>query len=298
MAERTGSGPANDASALPSDVGVVAGARWLADHWTTLGLIVLPFGLILSTAFLSDEVVRLVGASEAWQDRLQTTALVSLVVVAVAHVLLGICQIKHDDRVSTLVQERDSAKSDAQLLLENARAVCDGFLQDLATPLGFGSQGTNSERITLYLHDSNRSFQPVGRFSFDQQWIKKGRTTYPDNQGCIGQAWKDGWHFCSLPNADTDLDGWRTACVAQGVPKTTADRLNMKSALYCACTLKNSASPRPVGVLVVESTNANRYIENDLKAVLTDDRRSYVARLLEAMKPWLGDLGDAKKEGF
>jgi hypothetical protein len=175
--------------------------------------------------------------------------------------------------------------------------VCDGYLQDLGRALQFGQQQKNTERITLYVHDGQR-FRPVGRFSFNQAHIKRGRTYYPENQGCIGEAWKHDWCFKILSDFEVDQAGWYKENAKLGMKKTVCDKLSMKSALLCACTLSNSQNPKPVAVLVVESTDPSRYSEDELKLILTEDRRSYIARLVEMLLPHLGDINSAKKEGF
>jgi hypothetical protein len=274
-------------------------AAWLVDRWISLCLIVVPGLLGVAGILLSDEAIRWLGVTDQTAGTIRTWCFLAILVLLLAHVVLAVFHIRHEKSLSQMEQRLHQAEATKALFVENAQAVCDGYLQDLARgPLGFGSQPENSERITLYVHDSEKHFRPVGRFSFNQSFIKRGRTRYPDSQGCIGRAWEHGWSFHILPDAKSKSDEWIAECTKLGVAKTTCEKLNMKSRLYCSCALRNGTSPTPSAVIVIESTDPERYTEEGLKKVLTEDRQSYIARLVEMLKPWLGDLGHARKEGF
>jgi hypothetical protein len=274
-------------------------AEWLADYWLTISMIVVPFVLTLVGALLSDEIIRVLRLSDAFRDQVQSWAFCLLLLLAVVHLVLSIFQCCSQIRHTKLLAELDEAKQTRDLVISNAQALCDGYLQDLArSPLAFGTRAENSERITLYVHDSESHFQPVGRFSFNQSFIKRGRPKYPESQGCIGRAWQHGWHFQLLPNARDDEGAWIEECNKLGLSKKDAKALNMKSALYCACAIQNNGSPQPVAVIVVESTDSSRYTEDELIKILSDDRKNYIARLIEMLRPWLGDAGEARKKGF
>lgn len=272
---------------------------WLVDHWISLGLIVVPGVMAVAGFLLSDEALKQLGAKEEVSEAIQGWCFFIFVAFAMLHFILAVWHLRHEKSLNLMEQRLQHAEVTQSLIIENAQAVCDGYLQDLARgPLEFGSKRENSERITLYIHDSEKHFQPVGRFSFNQAFIRRGRARYPDSQGCIGAAWEHSWSFIQLPDAKEDLERWISGCVELGVPKTTCEKLNMKSSLYCSCSIRDGEIPCPVAVIVVESTDPNRYDEDELKSVLTEDRQSYVARLVAMLRPWLGDLGLARKEGF
>ena len=79
--------------------------------------------------------------------------------------------------------------------LQNVKDVFDNYLHRLSLKLEFGKNNHNNERATIYLHDSVSHFIPFGRFSANPKYCKKGRTQYPDNEGCIAKGWENSWHF-------------------------------------------------------------------------------------------------------
>lgn len=272
---------------------------FLQDHGLTVSLVVVPLLMSLAGYLLSDEVIGVLGVDESWKPHVQFWALIALVILMIVHIVLAIFHICAERRHTKLLSDLEKEKATRELVVSNAKALCDGFLQELARgPLGFGSKEANTERITLYVHDKESGFQPIGRFSFNQSYIKKGRSFYPENEGCIGKAWEHGWKFEKLPDSSTDLDGWVDHCHKLGVPKGVARAMNMQSSLYCACTVRNGQTTCPVAVVVVESTDTQRYEQQELRDVLTDDRRAYIARMVEMLHPWLGDPDDAKERGY
>lgn len=266
----------------------------LADYWLAGGLVLVSFAMAIFGLISKDDVLNTFGldSNGPWKN----IGAWGLLVGICAQAILSIWNLVKGKRLTALSKELDEAKESVEILAQNAQSVCEGFLQDLARgPLDFGAQAQNNERVTLYVHDSERHFQPIARFSFNQSFMKRGRSRYPENQGCIGRAWEHGWCFEILP---TDSDEWEAACTEQGVPRTVAKALNMKSRLYCACAIQIDSTPKPIAVIVIESTDPTRYTEEQLEAVLTNDRSSYVGRLIEMLRPYLGDLGNARKDGF
>ncbi|MEW4529403.1 hypothetical protein [Maioricimonas sp. JC845] len=290
----------NAPNAPNSEKGRLVGiAEWLSDYWLTLTMIVVPALQAIAAVFMSDEASRLLGLEGEKASVLHGCAFAGFAIFVLAHIYCSVLQYRSQGETTQLRNELNAAKQTRELVISNAQALCDGFLQDLARgPLAFGSREENSERITLYVHDSETHFQPVGRFSFNQNYIKRGRSRYPDNQGCIGQAWQHGWYFTRLYEATDDEEAWVNDCHSLGIPKGIARSFRMKSSLYCACTVQTNGSPQPEAVVVIESTDSLRYTEDDLKRILTEDRLNYIARLIEMLRPWIGDIGLARERGY
>lgn len=259
----------------------------------------IPCLLAAAGYLLSDEAAAVLKLSSERKEQVHFWSFWVGAGLLAIHVILSIWHCFYIRRVTRLEADLENAMETRDMVISNAQALCDGYLQDLARgPLAFGSRTENCERITLYVHDSEQHFQPIGRFSFNQSFIKRGRSRYPDKQGSIGYAWLHSWSYDVLPDPKVEDEAWQEACKRLLIPKTTASNMNMKSALYCSCSVQNNGSTVPVAVLVVESTDPNRYTEAELKAILSDDRRNYIARLVEMLKPWLGDTGEARKRGF
>lgn len=274
-------------------------AQWIADYWITITMIVVPIVVSAAGILLSDEAAKALGLSDDNSELVQRWAFGVWVVFSVLHVAFSVCHIRSQHRLSVVQAELQEVTSTRDLVISNARSLCDGYLQDLARgPLKFGTMSENSERITLYVHDSEKHFRPIGRFSFNQKYISTGRASYPDDQGCIGQAWQHGICFEILPDPVADERKWQEACHQHRIPLGVSKGLRMKSTLLYACTVQNAAHPRPVAVLVVESTDKDRYTKEQLDELIADDIRQYIARLVVTLRPWLGDADEARKRGF
>jgi hypothetical protein len=278
-------------------------ATWLWDYGISVISVLSPVCMSIAFFLLTDEGKRLFASDEP--DKAAVDAAVdwwsclALIVCGIAAIASSLCEALSKPKVSKLLVELADAKRGSQELADNARALCGGVVQDLAKGLlGFGKKGPNTDRITLYMLDSLENLQQVGRFSFNPSYITQGRPSYPKSQGLIGQGWANGWHFAILPDAMRAEDDWVAECVRQGIPKRTATKIRMKSSLYCVCTVRREGGELPAGVIVVESTASDRYTQDELRALLTEDRLCMIGRMLTNLRPWLADEGDASKKGL
>ena len=245
---------------------------------------------------MSDEGLRAIRINSDWSDVVRQGAFWGMLALAFVQLVVHLIHLCREPRVSLMAKNLKASEDKAAFLIENANSLCAGYLQDLGRLIGFGDAQPNTERITLYVHDSESGFQQVGRFSFNQSYVKPGRRRYPDTQGCIGKAWENGWATENHPQFEDDGDAWVKSCAVSGVPKTTAVKLNMKSCCYVACTVRISSNDPPNGILVIESTAPNRLEEAGLRKILTEHRRGYIAFMIKSLE--FGDPGTARKEGF
>lgn len=177
---------------------------------------------------------------------------------------------KTNDIVENLEQQLSYCKEifDPGIILE----IFTGYLYSMSSgKLGFGSNSKNSERITLYIYDGDRRvFIPFSRVSQNPLYKRKGRQEYPANEGCIGKAWENGWCFDNKFPTASDVRYEDYSKKLYDIPPATAKGLGMRSALL-AC-MRIESDDNPLGVIVVESTEKNRYTETYLKTILEEER--------------------------
>ena len=177
---------------------------------------------------------------------------------------------------------------------ENIHNLFHGVLFNLAKKLEFSLDG--AERISLYLHKNSKGcFVPCGRFSHNPEFIKKGRTRFDDDKGCIAKGWQNDWHFDNTVPA-SDEDAAEHSESKYGVPPEVTKNLRMQSKLFA---VKRIVSPddRPIAVLVVESTKSGNFTENELKEKLHDVSREF-GKMIQAVKHHIPTPQNAEESGL
>lgn len=136
----------------------------------------------------------------------------------------------------------------------------------------------DSERISLYLHDSSISrFILAGRFSKNSDFSKINRKAFSDGEGCIGQTWKNGGkYFVELPQVGDDYYEYLKNNLL--IDRKTAKSLRMKSIAYCSFAIEESY--RRIGIILFESTKHGVLIEFDLERIVTE----HLPYLVEMLK--------------
>lgn len=180
-------------------------------------------------------------------------------------------------------------------IAENIHEVMDNALRALCHKLEIDDGGT--ERVSLYIHNPDvKMFLPCGRFSYDPRLKQKGRTTLPDDKGCISLAWSNDWHFISnLPDPTTGRSYTDYMAANYNMPRPTTRSLRMKPRTIAAKRLSTDAGP--VAVIVIESTKQARFLEADLRDKLNEVSPMY-ARLLVAFLPYIPDPQSARQVGL
>lgn len=174
--------------------------------------------------------------------------------------------------------------------------LCDGLLLNLANKLSL-TQGAQV-RLSMYVHDSgHRAFVPCGRYSRNPNFKNPGRTSYPDNQGCIKKGWDNGWHFDNqFPSAAQPAKRREYALRNYGVPEAVTDAINMKSTLYAVKRLDN-VEGRAIAVLVVEALDSDCFQESDLRAIIEGSEHDY-ARIVHELKAYVPNPASASERGL
>jgi len=121
------------------------------------------------------------------------------------------------------------------------------------------------DRISIYRYnDEDELFIPVGRYSVNKEFTKKGRTQYPKDKGFISKAWKNGQVYIKdLPDYEVNPDEYiNEVSKMSSMEKGVLRKLNMKSRCYFCKNLLNPISD-PIAVIVIESINTQLPVSID-----------------------------------
>lgn len=221
--------------------------------------------------------------------------------------LFGICvfvyvgvlilEARAQPNIDDLTKKLANATEKNNIISERLRDLFDGYLYNLANKLGFGSQGTNCERITLYIHDQGNNFVQCGRYSANPRFQKISSRPYPDNEGCIARGWENSWHFdAAFPCPNNELGKYVDYCLSKyRVPRNTTRGIRMKSRLYAvSCIEKNGT---PLAVIVVESEIANRFDAVEIRTILSA-QNEFLSHAIGELRDYIPKPSIAKSAGL
>ena len=177
------------------------------------------------------------------------------------------------------IHDFEKLNSDLKRRLEDAEQSVSHFrnklekkiYESISDHLGSLSEGlefNDSERISLYLHDAPRKrFILAGRFSKNPELTKINRTAFPENEGCISQAWINGGsYFVEIPiNGEYNSNAFEERNIS--VNKRDFKKLRMKSVAYCLFSI--SEKYQRIGIIVFESTKLNTLCQSKLSNIFT-----------------------------
>lgn len=200
----------------------------------------------------------------------------ALTLFIISSILLFIISIVEKIKLGSYSQIRKNlrnAECKLEILNNNIKELLEGLLMSFAnSELNFSNQNGNNERISLYLlkEDSELNLQhlyPIARYASNPEFRKTRRSQYSINKGCIAKAYNEDW--CYDGNVDENK------CIEiYGYTTDEYNAIRMKSRTYAAITLKNIKN-NVIGVLVVESIQANWMSERTLKTKLFNQAKYY-----------------------
>lgn len=259
----------------------------------------LSFLALLSGAFLTYSFESLRKRYPEWLGPisfLEAVVPYTLIISALALLIVGIVIAKRSKTIKSLEAEIEEHSSQIAEIGNVIVILCDGLLLNLANKLNL-TQGSQV-RLSMYVHDTERrAFIPCGRYSRNPNYIKPGRTSYPDDQGCIKKGWDNGWHFDNqFPSATQQVKRREYALRNYNVPEHITDSINMKSMLYAVKRLDNLEG-RGVAVLVVEALEQDAFKEADLRGIVEGSEHDY-ARIVHELRAYVPNPASASERGL
>jgi hypothetical protein len=253
--------------------------------------------ILLSSAFLQYNVTTLIRRYPSWAPMINKISdyLPDVVIWTVGiNFILSLVDSVCSDTIKKLMVELSEEKQKNKLITSNVKNLFEGYLLQLAThKIGFGKNNKVSDRITLYLHDGSSKFIPFGRYAVNPKFSSPGRTEYPDNEGCISKGWQHGWYFQS--NMGNTRNYTRKSEELYNITPYILSKMKMHSKFYAVKRIENNG--KPIALLVVESLEKNRFIENEIKQKL-EQEESFIAELIRKLESYIPKPSNAKSRGF
>lgn len=272
--------------AVIGSIGAAAGGTWLGidfaspeakGHW---------FSSVPGVIFITSLILTFVGsiATARNADRISRIQLENR---RLAAALEG---AREDKRAAV-----EQAQQETYMMGRDYYALLDIQLAILANhTLGFG----DTERVSVYRHDDGK-FALLCRYSKNPIYQRRGRPFYPDNEGCIGKAWREGEDYIDdLPDPEHSSRDYEERLRRDwNIPAETTRNFKMKSRSYAALAIENHRDER-VGVMVFESTRTDVLKSDQIKAVFLTTEAKRFAKFIESVKPFEASMAYAKGKGF
>lgn len=225
----------------------------------------------------------------------QVNWLLALILLSAASAVLTIgISLLGGETIGQLKAKVGQHQNELNEVGNSIKMLLDGLLVNIAKRLRLEQQ--SQSRLTIYIHDPEREvFVACGRYSPNPVLAAPGRTTYPDNQGCIALGWERGWHF---DNAVPPTPGARRSYNQKnyGMSAATTDTIRMNSTLYAVSRLQN-AYDKPVALIVFESEQAEGHEEAFLKETLEAFSKDF-SRVLETLIDYIPNPARAEEAGL
>ncbi|SCX00773.1 hypothetical protein DSM25558_0175 [Agrobacterium sp. DSM 25558] len=259
---------------------------------------ILAFIVLVSGAIMSFDYKKMRADFPRWPglfDVLESNRIFwTFLISAVFSLILGLYLARREKTLVKLKTEIQKQQDEKGEIGNNIIILFDGLLLNLSRKLDV-PRGANF-RISLYVHDPDKGrFIPCGRYSPDPTVSNPGRTSYPDNEGCIAEGWKREWHFDnSIPASGTARRNYNQK--HYGISEDANAEIRMLSCLYAVRRLDNVLGT-PVAVLVVEAMDSNQFQQDVIRGKL-DDVADDFARMVHNLKSYIPNPASAAESGL
>jgi hypothetical protein len=169
--------------------------------------------------------------------------------------------------------------------------LCSLHLAGLLRRMGL----EENDRISIYKHNGT-SFWRVARHSSNPDHARPGRSIYPDNQGCMGEAFRQGFSCDESLPANTQAYVTRLS-EKWGIPREAIDQLTMRARSIAAFALARPISGRRFAIIVFESVAPGR-VDGTCRDRFSAEEQGSIIQWLETMERFEPKPNEAKQEGF
>lgn len=250
----------------------------------------------ISTALCSDEIAKVFVAEGTaagnWAPFWTALLAAGLVVTTVSALVAG----SYGKSVAELEVQAEDALKRLDFVNQQIDMVFKGYLALVARGQLKFAAGGSQERISLYVFDKSGHFVLAARYSENPSWERPGRAKLPADRGIIGKAWQAGWVFDNnFPDPLEDFASYAEYCrQVYTYEWKVVHEMKMKSRLYCAMRVEDqSPLHQKIGVVVIESTDCNRYTETELAAILKEHEGEFISSLMTNFGPSVARPSDS-----
>lgn len=199
-------------------------------------------------------------------------------------------RIIHDKNI--IISTQKDLLENYNLLRQNIDLIFGHHLKSIARSLNF----TYNERISLYIINNDR-FICCARFSQNPNYNKRGRASYPLNEGVIGEAWSKGTEFiATLPDAKKELDNYvQKTKNKYNICENTVRNFSMHPRLIFGYRISNLDQSEHNAVIIVESTTKGFMAKNKILPIL-ECNKDCLYSLIRDFRDFIPALAYAKEE--
>ncbi len=272
--------------------------KFISDYWIDIPNGLIPILLGITGFFNNGNYSSLIINSDQKKTIEFWTALL-IVVLTMLSLLFFVLNLQRGRRFSAIQQENESLKKQVLTYDTVIDEHTDRLLSSFAkTHLKFGSISGCYERITIYVHDPLGYFVPIGRYSDNPEFQKKGRSKYQDNQGFIAKAWQENYYFKNdYPDPSANPIQYTDYLRSEGLPANTINKIKMKSTLLFGYRIRDLITDKPIALMILESTKKNRYKQRDLQSKF-DIVNKDISTLVQRLKPILPNISKPREVGL
>lgn len=174
------------------------------------------------------------------------------------------------------------------------KGVIETSLRALADDLGIWRADC---RISCYTHNG-QAFVMLARRSDNPAYAVPGRALYPEDQGVMGVAWREGSKVeTRLPVQDDRLYRQKLASEYR-MRGQVVENLTMKSASLVAVRITDPRSGKHLGVIVMESTAPLGVSGGVYNRLIGSSYWRTFQELMSTSADMLPNMVEAKKKGF
>lgn len=159
----------------------------------------------------------------------------------------------------------------------------------------------DTDRISVY-KKSREKFVTIGRYSLNPNYSDIRRSSIPTSEGFIGKALVNG--ECLVvgieepykKKKDSPYNEKIKSCC--NITDDVLEAIRMKSRFYYCKALTDQTGMERTSVIVIESTNANRFTREEITAKIRPEEDKIQAFVEKCRFSPVKDIEIAKKEGF
>lgn len=202
----------------------------------------------------------------------QFTQIVGAYIIIMVWAFIKMLQVHNRKSITAISTERDCYKNIVIKTSDDATEKIRNKIMEAAKKLQFYIKTNKTDRITVYAL-LNDSFFALSRFSLNPKYQKiDNNKIYPFDKGCIAEGYKNGFFYESGEEISDPIKNYQdySDYTRHKYHYTHSEVKNMSMHSVCYAVKRIYKEDRCLGVIVLESTEKNRFSENEAKDVLSN----------------------------
>lgn len=263
-------------------------ARWLESYWAQISTLFGSLALALASILPSLQ------NSGGWDWLTDTLYGWFFLIGCFSSLIGGIVTISQSPSYERLQSECVRLKGELDSRKKGYSEILTDELKVLYRIVGFNS----AERISLYRFEPKEEvFLMLARHSANRTFRNPGRVRFPLYQGCIWDAWENGYSFVdNLPDSTTK-EYARVMLRDWNINQEEVDGMVMRSRTICAFAVEDLHDDR-IAIVVFESTQPHAFEVEFIRDLMLNGEAKRISLLLDRVAHIEPDPSFAAKEDF